>query len=163
MRVIAPVTSDPVPQRGTWVADVRRVAGLSVLTVFLHLLVCVAQKWIAPGGRNMSTGVVAYCVAIVSLGWVYLTLIYTVPAVPSRREWVLIAGVPIVLGIGWLVSLPRLAIDTYSYVVAAAQTHAGLNPYFHAAREAAVLRLATNSPPSAGDRHTARRRTDRLG
>jgi alpha-1,6-mannosyltransferase len=105
------------------------------LTVFLHALIGTAQYLIA-NDPAVLPGALLYYGAAAALLACYWAVIHSVGETPSRRGWLVIVGVPLLVQIGWLVSYPVLSIDAYSYLVDAAHLHAGLNPYQHAVDEA---------------------------
>jgi len=116
-----------------------RLLFLSIATVVLHAVTASAQRQIA-NGSALDLAVLLYYSAAGTLLACYAAVIYTVGAL-SQRAWVLIIGVPLIVQIGWLLTLPVLAIDAYSYLVDAAHAYAGLSPYQHAVREAAGSEL----------------------
>ena len=116
-----------------------RAASLGVaacLTVVLHGSVGAAQYLLASRG-GLAVGTALYYTAIAALVVCYALIIRLVAEVPSRREWIVIAGVPLAIQIGWLIVHPILSTDVYSYLVDAALAYAGLSPYEHASREVA--------------------------
>jgi alpha-1,6-mannosyltransferase len=108
---------------------------LAFLTVFLHASIGTAQYLIA-NDSALLTGALLYYVAAAGLLACFGAVIHSVGETPSRRDWLVIVGVPVLVQIGWLISHPVLSIDAYSYLVDAAHLHAGLNPYQHAVNEA---------------------------
>lgn len=116
-------------------SEPRALAPLAFASVVLHAAVAVAQYLMAWGPDVVLATVLYYAATIALLG-VYIGVIQQVGASPSRRTKQLVVLVPLAIQIGWLLFLPVLAVDAYSYLVDAAHAHAGLNPYQHAVREA---------------------------
>jgi hypothetical protein len=126
-RVFAPSTS------------VVGLGSLACATGVLHAAVAVATHHVAAGAT--AAAAVEYYAAVVALVAAYVAVLEQVGGSPSRRTWWMLAAVPLAIQIGWLVSMPVLAIDAYSYLVDAARIDAGLNPYEHAVLTAGNTRL----------------------
>jgi hypothetical protein len=108
----------------------------AALTAALHGSVAVAHHLLASrSGVGLSAAL--YYTSIAALVVCYALMIQLVAPTPSRREWLVIAGVPLAIQVGWLMVHPILSNDAYSYLVDAAHAYAGLSPYEHASREAA--------------------------
>ena len=106
------------------------------MTVLMHAATASAQHLIADGSL-LAPAALLYYAAVAGLLVCYAAVMRCVDEAPSRRTWLLIVAVPLVVQIGWVLTRPVLAIDAYSYLVDAAHAHAGLNPYQHAVKEAA--------------------------
>jgi alpha-1,6-mannosyltransferase len=104
-------------------------------TALLHASVAIAQ-YAMTSQADVAAGVLLYYGSVAALVFCYASVVQSIPETPTRRDWLVIAGVPFLLQIGWLVPHPVLSIDAYTYVVNAAHIHAGLNPYQHASSEA---------------------------
>jgi hypothetical protein len=89
----------------------------------------------------VAAGALLYYVAASGLLACFWAVIHGIAETPTRRDWLVIIGVPVLMQIGWLISRPVLSSDAYSYLVDAAHLHAGLNPYQHAVNEAAGTAL----------------------
>ena len=116
------------------------LGALACATGVLHLAMAIANDNLAHAPSLVTSGV-EYYAATVALVAGYIAVVTQVDASPSRRTWCVLIGVPLVIQVGWVLSLPVLAIDAYSYLVDAMHAHAGLNPYEHAVSEAAGTRL----------------------
>lgn len=128
------MTSIPLTPRARVFTPAHASVGLGALacaTGVLHLTMAVASHNIARAPSVVTSGI-EYYAAVIALLAGYLAVVMQVDASPSRRAWWLLIGVPLAIQIGWVLSLPVLAIDAYSYLVDAAHAHAGLNPYEHA-------------------------------
>ena len=114
--------------------------GLAALTVILHILLATVQQRLARGDAIGTTAVFYYAVIAAVLAS-YAGVIRSAGKAADRRTWRVLVGVPILLQFGWLLVLPVLSIDAYSYLVDAAHAHAGLNPYVHSVKEAGGTEL----------------------
>jgi alpha-1,6-mannosyltransferase len=125
-----------------------------LLTVCLHASIGTAQ-YVMANDSAFLPATLLYYVAVAALVACYASVVDSVSETPSRRAWLAIVGVPVLLQIGWLASHPVLSIDAYSYLVDAAHAYAGLNPYEHAVKDAGSTALgralaAYGWRPSAG-------------
>src|SRR4051794_4516357 len=101
---------------------------LSLFTVVLHGVTAAAQYLVANGSAAY-TDLALYYIAAVALIACYAAVVQSVRENATRRVWLLVVGVPLIVQIGWLLLPPVLAIDAYSYLVDAAHAYSGLNPY----------------------------------
>jgi alpha-1,6-mannosyltransferase len=108
---------------------------LATATIVLHAIVGFAQYQLAWEGSLVLAAPLYYAATIALLAC-YAGLVRRVGLAPTRQMWRLLILVPFAIQLAWLLSLPVLAIDAYSYLVDAAHAHSGLNPYQHAVREA---------------------------
>ena len=113
---------------------------LSAVTVVLYALLAIIHQRLAEA-QALRTDAVLYYVVLTSLIACYWAVIRSAHEALDRRSWRMLVGVPIVVQLGWLISLPVLSIDAYSYLVDAAHAYAGLNPYLHPVKEAAATDL----------------------
>jgi hypothetical protein len=109
---------------------------LAALTVVLHAVLAVVQQGLAHGNA-LGAYAVSYYAVIAAMLVSYAAVIRTTPEAPDRRMWQVLVGVPVLVQLGWVMSLPVLSIDAYSYLVDAAHAHAGLSPYVHPVKDAA--------------------------
>ena len=112
------------------------VTAAAVATVLLHLLLAAAQQHLARDSA-LNVAAVLYYASAAGLVTCYAVLLRSVGEVLSRKRWVLVVGIPLLVQTGWLFSRPVLSIDAYSYLVDAAHVHAGVSPYRYAVGEAA--------------------------
>ena len=113
---------------------------LAALTVILHILLAAVQHRLAKAGA-LGTDTFFYYVVMAAMLACYVAVIRSTSEAPDRRTWRLLVGVPFLIQLGWLIPLPVLAIDAYSYLVDAAHAHAGLSPYVHSVKDAAGTEL----------------------
>src|SRR3954471_8075807 len=112
------------------------VAAASLATVLLHLSIAVAQQHL-DRDSGLKVAALWYYASAAGLVTCYAVLLRSIREVLSRKNWILLGGIPLLVQTGWLFSRPVLSIDAYSYLVDAAHLHAGMNPYEHAVGEAA--------------------------
>jgi hypothetical protein len=110
------------------------IAVLSIVMVALNIATGVAQHLLARGGDRLWPAILYYS-ATAALLVNYAAVVSLSRRSPSHLAWWIL--VPGFIQLGWLLSLPALSIDAFSYLVDAAHAHAGLNPYVHPVREAA--------------------------
>jgi alpha-1,6-mannosyltransferase len=106
------------------------------LTAVLHGSVALSHHLLA-SGSGLTLSAALYYTSIAALVVCYALMLQLVTETPSRREWFVIAGVPLAIQVGWLMVHPIMSVDAYSYLVDAAHAYAGLSPYEHASREVA--------------------------
>ena len=114
--------------------------GLAVVTVILHIALAVVQQRLA-NGVSVGTNTIFYYAVIAGVLVCYAAVIRSAHEARSTQTWRVLVGVPIVIQLGWLIALPMLSIDAYSYLVDAAHAYAGLNPYVHAVKDVAGTEL----------------------
>lgn len=116
------------------------LARLAVLTVILHAVLAAVQHWLAYGG-TLGAKALLYYVVMAAMLACYAAVIRSASEAPDRGTWRTLVGVPILIQLGWVMLLPVLSIDPYSYLVDAAHIHAGLSPYVHAVKDVAETEL----------------------
>jgi alpha-1,6-mannosyltransferase len=114
--------------------------GLAIVTVILHIALAVVHQRLA-NGVSVGTDTIFYYAVIAGVLACYAAVIRSAHEARFTQTWRVLVGVPIVVQLGWLIALPMLSIDAYSYLVDAAHAHAGLNPYVHAAKDVAGTEL----------------------
>lgn len=115
---------------------VRSVAGLAVLG---HITLIAAQHSLAYDDRPLQS-VALYVIALTVITITYVASMWHAKhAAATARRYLIV--LPLAIQLMWLVPLPTLSIDAYSYVVDAATIDAGGNPYARPVRDAAQTPL----------------------
>jgi hypothetical protein len=110
------------------------VVTIAIVTALSYSLLASSQYMLALGIHPVESYAL-YLVAIGGAMFAYVRSLWHAHHDAHRsRRWLLV--LPLVLQFAWLIPLPRLSIDAYSYVVDAATIRSGANPYQHPVKDA---------------------------
>jgi len=102
--------------------------------ILSHLGLLVSQAWLATGTET-ARSYALYLLATAGATATWLgALRQARRSTAGARAWLI--GVPLALQIVWIIALPTLSIDAYSYAVDVAVLRDGQSPYVHSVKEA---------------------------